>query len=82
VTTSDDLVAEALAFMAAYDEGGAVGALEYFQSTTADPFKLVLAMMQIARMLAKITGTVTGESYERVMARMWSHAIDDSLGGG
>jgi hypothetical protein len=77
VTTGKDDFPEAVGLVIAYAEGGLVGALDFWRTTSIDHERLITALAAIAVFLAAQTGKATGQSLEQVLQMLW----DQEIGG-
>ena len=67
MTTGKDDFPEAVGLVIAYAEGGFVGALDFWRTTSIDHEHLITALAAIAVFLAGQTGNATGQSLEQVL---------------
>ena len=72
VTTGKDDFPEAVGLVIAYAEGGFVGALDFWRTTSIDHEHLITALAAISVFLAAQTGSATGQSLEQVLAMLWA----------
>jgi hypothetical protein len=79
VTTGKDDFPEAVGLVIAYAEGGFVGALDFWRTTSIDQEHLVTALAAIAVFLAGQTSQVTGQSLEHVLQMLWDMEIGGTL---
>jgi hypothetical protein len=79
VTTGKDDFPEAVGLVIAYAEGGFVGALDFWRTTSIDHEHLITALAAIAVFLAAQTGEATGQSLEQVLQMLWDMEIGGPL---
>ncbi len=79
VTTGKDDFPEAVGLVIAYAEGGFVGALDFWRTTSIDHEHLITALAAIAVFLAGQTGNATGQSLEQVLQLLWDMEIGGPL---
>jgi hypothetical protein len=73
--TGKDDFPEAVGLVIAYAEGGFVGALDFWRTTSVDQEHLVTALAAIAVFLAGQTGAATGQTLEQVLEKLWDMEI-------
>src|ERR1700730_5380614 len=73
--TGKDDFPEAVGLVIAYAEGGFVGALDFWRTTSIDHKHLITALAAISVFLAAQTGSATGQSLEQVFAMLWDMEI-------
>jgi hypothetical protein len=73
--TGRDDFPEAVGLVIAYAEGGFVGALDFWRTTSIDQEHLVTALAAIAVFLAGKTGAATGRTLEEVLQELWDIEI-------
>jgi hypothetical protein len=79
LTTARDDFPEAVGLVIAFAEGGFVGALEFWRTTSIDQEHLVTALAAIAVYLAGQAGRATGQSLEDVLQMLWDMEIGGTL---
>jgi hypothetical protein len=79
VTTGKDDFPEAVGLVIAYAEGGFVGALDFWRTTSIDHEHLITALAAIAVFLAAQTGNATGQSLDQVLQLLWDMEIGGPL---
>jgi hypothetical protein len=79
LTTARDDFPEAVGLVIAFAEGGFVGALDFWRTTSIDQEHLVTALAAIAVFLAGQTGRATGQSLEQVLQMLWDMEIGGTL---
>ena len=79
VTTGKDDFPEAVGLVIAYAEGGFVGALDFWRTTSIDHEHLITALAAIAVFLAGQTGNATGQSLDQVLQLLWDMEIGGPL---
>jgi hypothetical protein len=79
VTTANDDFPEAVGLVIAFAEGGFVGALDFWRTTSIDQEHLVTALAAIAVFLAGQTGKATGQPLEEVLQTLWDMEIGGTL---
>jgi hypothetical protein len=77
--TGRDDFPEAVGLVIAFAEGGFVGALDFWRTTSIDQEHLVAALAAIAVFLAGQTGEATGRPLEEVLQMLWSIEIGGVL---
>jgi hypothetical protein len=79
VNTGKDDFPEAVGLVIAYAEGGFVGALDFWRTTSIDHEHLITALAAIAVFLAGEAGKATGQSLEQVLQMLWDMEIGGPL---
>jgi hypothetical protein len=79
LTTASDDFPEAVGLVIAFAEGGFVGALDFWRTTSIDQEHLVTALAAIAVYLAGQTGRATGQPLEQVLQMLWDIEIGGTL---
>ena len=77
--TGKDDFPEAVGLVIAYAEGGYVGVLDFWRTTSIDHEHLITALAAIAVFLAGQTGNATGQSLEQVLQMLWDMEIGGPL---
>ncbi len=70
---------EAVGLVIAFAEGGFVGALDFWRTTSIDQEHLVTALAAIAVFLAGETARATGQPLEQVLQMLWDMEIGGTL---
>ena len=70
---------EAVGLVIAYAEGGSVGALDFWRTTSMDQEHLVTALAEIAVFLAGQIAAATEQSLEQVLQTLWDMEIGGTL---
>jgi hypothetical protein len=78
-TTGKDELPEAVGLVIAYAEGGFVGALDFWRTTSTDQEHLVTALAAIAVFLAGETAQATNRPLEQVLQMLWVMEIGGRL---
>jgi hypothetical protein len=78
-TTDKDDFPEAVGLVIAYAEGGFVGALDFWRTTSIDQEHLVTALAGMAVFLAGETARATNRPLEQVLQMLWEMEIGGTL---
>ena len=79
MNTGKDDFPEAVGLVIAFAEGGFVGALDFWRTTSIDQEHMVTALAAIAVFLAGQTGRATGQPLEQVLQMLWDMEIGGTL---